>query len=207
MTASFTVSNVNRPILAFSTTANGQSGAVAYLQGLSGNTLTVTLYAGSGSFSADVYVYVFDQVLPSIRSTYGLHVMDASGNTIFDSAYPPARIVDYLKSYTGWPSSGSSSATPASGKIYALIPGGYGWTRYVGSKNVSTGDIIANDFVYGTSGGYGVTASTYDGSIGTYLCYKGNLPMPHGTPGGSPGDTLYSCGLLSGALVVDVTGL
>lgn len=179
---------------------------MAYSQGLSGTTLSVTLYAGASPFNADVYVYVFDQVLPAIRSTYGLHVLDANGNTIFDSAYPPARIIDYLKPYTGWPTTGPTSISPPSGKTYALIPGGYGWTRYVGSHNTQTGDIIANDFIYGVSGGHGVTATCYPSS-GAYLCFKGELPMPHGTSGGNPGTVLYSCGLISGALAVDVTDL
>ena len=203
--AAFSVSGRTNPLVAIATDIAGASGAACYYGG--------NVYVGNGTSGAsnpapNAWVYLLDWGYPKASSNAGLELYDASGNLFFTTANAPVRIVGPLQvsGYTD-PTSPPATRTPPAGRIYATLMCANYRSRYVGSKNVTTGDIIANDFLVSAAGGAnGQTCSATSGGSG-YATFIGSLPLPHGTPGGGPGTSMGGVGGLGSCLVLDVTGL
>lgn len=203
--ATFSVSGRTNPLVAIATDVAGASGAACYYGG--------NIYVGNGASGAsnpapNAWAYLLDWGYPKATSNAGLELYDASGNLFFTTANAPVRIVGPLQ-VPGYidPTSPPATRTPPAGRTYATLMCANYRSRYVGSKNVITGDIIANDFLVSAAGGAsGAACSAMSGTSG-YETFIGSLPLPHGTPGGGPGSPMDGVGGMSSCLVIDVTGL
>lgn len=221
---SFTVTAVS-PIVALATSVGGWAGAVfATVTNVGTNTWTVRLFgaasetsagpvAGVSKLNANVTAYVFD-VAPAPTSGPGLALYDATGKCMFNAMYPGARVkqmLDDIQNAHGY----GASVTPPAGKTYAIVQRSNWGRQVIGSRNATTGDMLANEYRYAASGGLsGATVQFYDGTNGAYPCFlQGSIAIPHGTPG-SVGGTYATFGCNDGAghyfsdgMVIDVTGM
>lgn len=201
-----TISTAGRtnPMIALATNGNGASGAAC---AIGGNIYASNWPSGSGP---QVVAYLLDWSFPDESVSAGAKVWDANGKIIFSTKYAPVRIVGPLKApgYIDDPTNPARTVTPPSGRTYAAVICSNLRSRYVGSYNTQTGDVIANDYYTGVSGGLsGNTVSMMDANSSPYDCFYGAIPLPHGSPGGNVGSSLGSLGAAAGCLVLDVTNL
>lgn len=129
-TNTFTLNNLNLPLVAFRSTA----GVNAVYGGSLGN--------GSGFFgqlnTGSTNYYIFD-ILPSIPSSsnYGLVIYNASGQPVFDALGKPMRFISHHRYTTASEWEGATINTP-SGRTCAVIFGGTG-VLYEDTYTGSTG--------------------------------------------------------------------
>lgn len=215
---SFTVSAV-APILAVATSVAGQNGAVfAMVTNTGTNQWRVDLFgaasettatsAGASTLNAQVTAYVFDEA-PAPSAGPGFVLYDSTGKCIFNAEYPGARVVQMLDDSNNAHGYGTS-LTPPSGKTYAIVQRSNWGVQIIGSRNPTTGDMLANEYRYGVSGGLG--GATLQLGFG-YSCFvNGSIAVPHGSPG-NVGSIYATFGCKSGStyigdgMVLDVTNL
>lgn len=163
---------------------------------------------GASVLNASVTVYVYDAA-PAPTSGPGLALYDATGKCMFNAMYPGARIKQMLDDSNNAHGYGTS-ITPPSGKTYAIIQRS-GWGHeIVGSRNATTGDMLANEYRMGVSGG--LSGAAIQMGFG-YACFlQGSIAVPHGSPG-NVGTIYTTFGCNNGSIyfadgmVLDVTGL
>lgn len=220
---SFNVTAVS-PVVAIATSVAGWAGAVfATVTNIGTNTWTVRLFGGASEtgggsvpgvskLNANVTAYVFD-VAPAPTSGPGLALYDATGKCMFNAMYPGARVKQMLDDVNNFHAYGTS-VTPPAGKTYAIVQRSNWGQQIIGDRNASTGDMLANEYRFGASGGLGGAAVQFsDATNGAYSCFiNGSIAIPHGSPG-TVGGTYLTFGCNDGAghyfsdgMVLDVTG-
>jgi hypothetical protein len=222
LTYSFTVTAV-APIVALATSVGAWSGAVFALVTNTGtNQWRIDLYGGASEtgvgsvpgvskLNANVTAYVFDEA-PAPTSGPGLVLYDSTGKCTFNALYPGARVKQMLDDINNFHSYGTS-VTPPAGSTYAVVQRSNWGQQIIGSRNVSTGDMLANEYRFACAGGLnGATVRFYDSTNGAYSCFiNGSIAVPHGSPG-DVGTVYATFGCNDGAghyfsdgMVLDVT--
>lgn len=222
LTYQFTVNAVS-PIVALATSVSGQNGAVFALVTKTGtNQWAVKLFGGAtethvtsdgaSTLNAQVTAYVFD-VAPAPSSGPGLALFDATGKCIFNAQYPGARVKQMLDDSNNAHGYGIS-LTPPTGKTYAIVQRSNWGHQIIGSRNTTTGDMLANEYRMGVSGGQGGAALQMGFGYPCFL--QGSIAVPHGSPG-DVGTVYASFGCtdviggvthyISDGMVLDVTNL
>lgn len=218
---SFTVTAVS-PVVAIATSVSGQNGAVfAVVLPAGAGQWTVSIYggateptgagggtAGVSTLNAQVNVYVFDAAPAPVGSHgTGLVLFDPSGKCIFNSNYPGARVKQMLDDSNNLHGYGTS-VTPPAGKTYAIVQRSNWGQQIIGSRNATTGDMLADEYRMGVSGG--LLGATMQLGFG-YPCFvNGAIAIPHGSPG-AVGGIYVIFGCKSGSthigdgMVLDVT--
>lgn len=222
---SFTVS-AKKPVVAVATDQSSKAGGIfAMTTNIGTDSWRIDLFActsqtqagsiaGTVQFSAATAAYVFDEA-PAPTSGPGLALYDATGKCTFNALYPGVRVKQMLDDPDDVHSYGTSVAIP-SGKTYATIMRSNWGTQVIGSRNVTTGDMLANEYRDGVAGGLSGAAVRFGNASGgdfyKYPCFiNGSIAVPHGSPG-DVGTVYATFGCDDGAghyfsdgLVIDVT--